>query len=242
MGMTGFVDRNNRIAVITGATGRAGQAISRSLAAAGARLLLVGSNPEKLSQFKAELGASDTQVRTYAADLRQREAAASVLEAAQLAFGRADILVHLVGGWMGGSTIPQIAPEDVETMLKQHLWTTFHLAQVFVPHFQANGWGRLLVVSSPNVALTPGKMGAYNIGKAAQEALIGTLAEELKGSPVTANVLRVRTIDVQADFQAAPAGRGTTPEEIAAAVLYLCSDQAAMINGARIPLYGSAWL
>ena len=76
--------------------------------------------------------------------------------------------------------------------------------------------------------------------KAAQEALIGTLAEELKGSPVTANVLRVRTIDVEASPEAAPGGRGTTPEEIAAAVLFLCSHQSSVINGARIPLYGSA--
>jgi 3-oxoacyl-[acyl-carrier protein] reductase len=240
MEQTGFGNLNKRTAIITGASGRAGQAVTKVFAAAGARLLLVGSNAEKLANLEREAGLSAEQVCTLAVDLRQPQAAQQVLQAALAAFGRADILVHLVGGWVGGQTVPETPQEALQTMLEQHLWTTFYLAQAFIPHFRANGWGRLIVVSSPNAALTPGKMGAYNVGKAAQEALIGTLAEELKGSPVTANVLRVRTIDVEASPEAAPGGRGTTPEEIAAAVLYLCSQQASMINGARIPLYGSA--
>ncbi len=68
------------------------------------------------------------------------------------------------------------------------------------------------------------------MGKAAQETLMATLAEEIKGSGVTANVLRVRTIDVNHERENHPAPRiasWTTPEEIAEAVLYLCSDAAA---------------
>ena len=127
-------------------------------------------------------------------------------------------------------------------MLQQHLWTTFYLAQAFIPHLVANGWGRLVVVSSPTVVDTPAKRLPYTIGKSAQEALILTLAKELAGSQVTANVLRVKTIDVEheRDRQPTPANQSwTTPEEIYAALLYLCSDEARAVNGARIPLYGS---
>jgi NAD(P)-dependent dehydrogenase (short-subunit alcohol dehydrogenase family) len=127
-------------------------------------------------------------------------------------------------------------------MLQQHLWTTFYLAKIFGPHLAANGWGRLIVVSSPSVATPPANGAPYTIGKSAQEALMLTLAEEFKGTGVTANVLRVRTIDVkhERDNQPSPkTASWTTPEEIAAAILYLCSDEAGMVNGARIPLYGS---
>jgi NAD(P)-dependent dehydrogenase (short-subunit alcohol dehydrogenase family) len=153
-----------------------------------------------------------------------------------------DILLHFVGGWIGGKPVTQVQLEEIASMLQQHLWTTFYLAQAFIPHLVANGWGRLVVVSSPTVADTPANRLPYTIGKSAQEALILTLAKELAGSQVTANWLRVKTIDVEheRDRQPAPANQSwTTPEEIFAALLYLCSDEAQAINGARIPLYGS---
>ncbi len=92
-----------------------------------------------------------------------------------------------------------------------------------------------------NVAVTTdGK--TETVGKSAQEALILTLAKELAGSHVTANVLRVKTFDVEHERDRQPPHANqswTTPEEIFTALLYLCSDEAQAVNGARIPLYGS---
>jgi NAD(P)-dependent dehydrogenase (short-subunit alcohol dehydrogenase family) len=119
----------------------------------------------------------------------------------------------------------------METMVSQHLWTTFHLAQAFTPGMTTNGWGRIIIVSSPVATNPAAKLGAYAIGKAAQEALLLTLAQEGKDSGVTANIIQVRSIDANS------AGKGTSPQEITAAILYLCSDMAARINGTKIPLY-----
>jgi 3-oxoacyl-[acyl-carrier protein] reductase len=87
-------------------------------------------------------------------------------------------------------------------------------------------------------------MAPYAVGKAALEALFGTLAREVAGTGVTANLLRVRKIDAEHARDAADAPKGaaswTSPEEIAAAIRYLCSDEAGAVNGARIPLYGGA--
>lgn len=125
-------------------------------------------------------------------------------------------------------------------MLQQHLWTTFYVVQAFVPHLAANGWGRIMAVSSP-AATRPGAKGvAYAAGKAAQEALLLTLAQELAGSGVTANLLVVRAIDAQHrrdSERTAETAAWTTPEEIASAIVYLCSDAAGVVNGAHIPLY-----
>jgi NAD(P)-dependent dehydrogenase (short-subunit alcohol dehydrogenase family) len=222
---------DNRVAVITGASGDLGRVVAKRLAEQGARLALFGRKAQRVEELAQELKLPPGRVLTGAYDLSDAAAARSAAEAVIKTFGRTDMLLHLVGGWNGGRTIVEVLGDDVAEMLQQHLWTTFHVAQAFVPHLVANHWGRIVVVSSPSAANPPAKGGPYSIGKAAEEALIATLAEELKDSGVTANVLRVRSIDVQP-------GRGTTPAEIAATILYLCSDEARVVNGARIPLYG----
>lgn len=233
---------NEQVVVITGATGGLGRVVAHRLAVIGARLVLVSSSAEKLEALENELNLAEDRTLSIAVDLSQPQAAQSVLDAGAAQFGRADILVHLVGGWIGGKPVPEVPVEDVSTMLQQHLWTTFYLAQAFGPHMSANGWGRMIVVSSPSAGAPPAKGAPYAIGKSAQEALMLTLAEEYKGTGVTANVLRVRSIDVKHERDTQPSPKTaawTTPEEIAATILYLCSDEAGIINGARIPLYGS---
>jgi NAD(P)-dependent dehydrogenase (short-subunit alcohol dehydrogenase family) len=231
-----------RIVVITGASGGLGKFVTHHLAELGARLVLVGTDEKKLAELGNGLPRSYKDWLAVPADLIQPGLADKVLQAALARFGRVDILLHFVGGWIGGKPVVEVQAQDIERMLQQHLWTTFYLAQAFVPHMLANGWGRLVIVSSPSVAATPANRAPYTIGKSAQEALILTLAHELSGSHVTANALRVKTIDVghERDRQPAPANRSwTTPEEIVAALLYLCSDEGQAVNGAHIPLYGS---
>ena len=101
--------------------------------------------------------------------------------------------------------------------------------------------GRIVVVSSPLASNPPAKMGPYVVGKAAQEALMLTIAKEVAGSGVTANVVQVRTIDAKHERDQSPSSKNaswTTPEEITAAILYLCSEDGKVVNGARLPLYG----
>lgn len=219
----------NRVFVITGATGSTGKAVSRALKDAGASLALLGAHPDRLSALVSELDLPPERILPLPADLTDPAATRAAAQAVMHKFNRLDGLIHLVGGWTGGSPVSEIDPADLDSMLAQHAWTTFHAAQAFIPHLTANGWGRVIVVSSPLARHPAGKGAAYAMGKAAQEALVLSLAQELKETGVTANILLVKSIGE----------KGTTPEELAAAVLYLCSDEAGKINGARIPLYGS---
>jgi NAD(P)-dependent dehydrogenase (short-subunit alcohol dehydrogenase family) len=104
------------------------------------------------------------------------------------------------------------------------------------------GWGRIVAVTTP-VASTPvAKMAPYAVGKAAEEALLRVVAREVAGTGVTANLVSVKKIDEARERETAPSPKNaswTTPEEIAAVMRQLCSDAAAPINGARIPLDGS---
>ncbi len=232
----------NRVAVITGAAGVLGRIVTKHLAERGTRLTLLGTNVDRLNELVRELNLPDDRVLTMAADLGNADATKAATEAVIKKFGRAEILLHFVGGWAGGTAVAEVAASVVNDMLQQHLWTTFNAAQAFVPALVANGWGRLIVISSSSAATPPAKGLPYTVGKAAQEALMLTLAEELKDTGVTANVLRVRAIDSkhERDQTRTPKNASwTTPEEIAATISYLCSDVAGVINGARIPLYSS---
>ncbi|OGO28357.1 MAG: hypothetical protein A2W33_10485, partial [Chloroflexi bacterium RBG_16_52_11] len=177
-----------------------------------------------------------------ALNFRHPDAAKAAAQETLDKFGRVDLLLHLVGGWTGGKSLVDVEDNQMDEMLQLHVWTTFRLVKAFVPHFLANRWGRIVVISSPNAGMPSPKSAPYAAAKAAQEALILALAQEIKGSGVTANVIRVQTIDVkhQRDREPGPMNTTwTTPEEIASTIVYLCSEEAKMVNGARIPLYGS---
>jgi NAD(P)-dependent dehydrogenase (short-subunit alcohol dehydrogenase family) len=220
-----------RVFVITGATGALGGLAARTFAGQGASLALLSNNPAKLQGLKEALKLPEARLLSLNADLRNSDSVGAAAETVLGKFGRLDGLIHLVGGWTGGKTIPQSGQEDFESMLGQHAWTTFHLFHAFAPALAANGWGRVMVVSVPFAARPLGKNAAYAAAKAAQENLVLSLAAELNADGVTANIIEVKSIDAEGT------GKGTPPAEIVAAMLYLCSDEAGRVNGARLPLH-----
>ncbi len=227
----------NRVVVITGATGGLGKVVTQTMAREGAQLALIGTHEQRLSQLAAEL---ETPPFTYVANLTDTQAAQSAAQAVVDRFGRVEVVLHLVGGWLGGKPVVETPPNDLAQMLEQHVWTTFYTAQAFVPHLVHNRWGRLMVVSSPTALRPTAKSGPYAIGKAGQQALMLTLAQELKGTGVTANSIFVSVIDTAHEREAAPSPKNAnwaTPEEIAALMVYLCSDEAQLVNGAQLPLH-----
>jgi len=208
-----------------------GRQTAHAFAAREHALALLGTDQNKLDSLARELNLPNDRLLTSVVDLRNGPAVHSTAEAVSAKFGRVDGLIHLIGGWVGGRTLSEAREDDLDSMLGQHVWTTFHLFQAFTPKLAANGWGRVLAISASTVPNPPGKSGPYTAAKAAQENLMLTLAAELKPSGVTSNIIQVRSIDVENK------GTGTTPADIIAAILYLFSDEAAKITGARIPLY-----
>ena len=217
--------------VITGATGELGKKTAEAFAARGHSLVLLDRNQDRLDALTEDLNLPAERLLVSMVDLRDGEAVRATAEAAAAKFGGVQALIHLVGGWVGEKTLVEGDAKDLDLMLSQHIWTTFHLFQAFVPQMAKNGWGRVMVVSASTVSNPPGKTGIYTAAKAAQENMVLTLAAELKEQGVTANIIQVRAIDV------GNTSKGTTPDEIVAAMSYLFSEEASKVNGARIPLY-----
>ena len=221
----------NRVVVITGATGALGIKTAHAFAARGDSLALLDRNQDRLDALTRDLNLPAERLFATVVELRDGAALHSIMEAIAAKFGRVDALIHLVGGWVGGKTLPESSADDLESMLGQHVWTTFHLFQSLGPKLAANGWGRVMIVSASTVPKPPEKRGIYSAAKAAQENLVLTLSAELKDKGVTANIIQVKAIDAENK------GTGTTPDEIVAAMNYLFSNEAGKVNGARIPLY-----
>jgi 3-oxoacyl-[acyl-carrier protein] reductase len=222
---------NKGAILITGATGALGAKTAHTLAANGYSLVLLDNDQNKLDALTRDLDLSADRIFASVVDLRTGEAVRSAAGAVSAKFGAVQGLIHLVGGWVGGRTLTEASADELESMLGQHVWTTFHLFQAFTPLLLKSRRGRVIVVSASTVPNPPGKTGVYTAAKAAQENLVLNLAAELKEQGVTANIIQVRAIDVT------NTGKGTTPGEIVAAMMYLLSDEAAKVSGARIPVY-----
>jgi short-subunit dehydrogenase len=218
--------------VITGATGILGNLVAKTFASNGHNIALLDRDQIKLDSLTRDLNLPSERLYTQTIDLLNGPAVHDSAEAVLSKFGRVSALIHLVGGWTGGKTIPESSVGDFESMLNQHAWTTLHLLQAFAPYLAASQHGRVMIVSMPVTVNPSAKMALYAAAKSAQESLVLTLAEEYKDSGLTANVIHVKSIDTKGD------GKGTTPAEIVSAMTYLFSDEAGKVNGARIPLYG----
>jgi NAD(P)-dependent dehydrogenase (short-subunit alcohol dehydrogenase family) len=229
------------VVLVTGATGPAGRAAARRFAADGARLALNGTDRARLEALIGDLGLSADSAMAAPGDLTDAGSARSVAASVEAAFGRIDVLLHLVGGWAGGTPVVDLDHAEIRRMLDQHLWTTLNVLQAVVPGMVARGFGRVIAVSSPS-AVNPGPRGAsYAIAKAAEEALVRSLAREHATDGITANLLVVKAIDAAHERETAPSRSNAswvTPEEVAEALAWLASPAAAAVNGARIPLDG----
>jgi NAD(P)-dependent dehydrogenase (short-subunit alcohol dehydrogenase family) len=233
-------DTTQRV-LVTGATGVLGRTVVRRFASEGARLALVGRDEDRLREVADEAGLAEDAWVPVLGELTDRAAAQAVADAAVARFGRIDVLVHLVGGWTGGTPVVDLDPDVLGGMLDQHLWTTLHLTGAVVPGMVARGFGRVLAVTSPFAANPAAKGASYAVGKAAQETLLRALARETAGTGVTVNIVVVRTIDAKHEREREPTPKNAawaTPEEIAETFAFLASPAASAINGARVPLDG----
>lgn len=231
---------DDRVVLIAGGTGSLGRAAATAFGQAGAAIALGGTDDARLAATAADLKLAEGRWASAIGDVTTADGARAAAAAAVQAFGRIDILVHAVGGFASGTGLAEADLDGARTLFDQHVWSTIHLAQAVVPGMVERGWGRILAATTAAAVNAPARSGPYAAAKAAQETLLRSLSKEV-GPGVTVNVVSVRKIDAEHERETAPSAKNapwTTPEEIAAIFVQLCSDDAAAINGAHIPLDG----
>jgi NAD(P)-dependent dehydrogenase (short-subunit alcohol dehydrogenase family) len=227
---------SGRLIAVTGAGGSLGPVLVPVLAARGARLALAGRSLDGLRDL-----AGDADVE--AVDLLDETATRTWAERLRAAHGAVDGVVHLVGGWRGGTAIEDAPVEDWAAMEAQLVRTTQVVTRAFLAPLLASGRGRFVIVSSGQAQAPTHTNAAYAAAKAAAETWTLALADRLRGSGSTANIVVVGAIVTPAMRRESPGkdyASFTPAEEIAEAICYLAGDAAAAMNGQRVTLRGGA--
>ena len=238
-------DLTGRVAVIPGGLGGLGQAVTQEFIEAGAVVVAVGSSEhaETITRLRARLGEGSERFffeRADAGDEAQVEAMTwSVVERHH----RLDVLVNLVGGWQAGQPVSSLELATWRDMLDQNLNTAFLLSKYAARPMIQQQWGAILHVSSRGALSGRRNAAAYAVAKNAMLTLMEVQSEELRGENVTVNAILPSIIDTpanRANMPTADFSRWLKAEDVARVLLFLASDDARLISGASIPVYGQA--
>ncbi|MDY6874796.1 MAG: SDR family NAD(P)-dependent oxidoreductase [Chloroflexota bacterium] len=231
-----------KVILISGATGALGSAVTREFARTEARLALTGRSEHKLERLVAEVGLPAERIFTVPADVTQADGVRDMMEVIVARFERVDVLLNTVGGWRGDKSVGETEVEQWERMLTLNLRSAFLLSRAVLPGMLESGWGRIVHVSSRVAVVPRARQAGYSVAKMGVITLTEVIAAEVKGSGITANVILPSIIDTPANRKMMPkadSGKWVEPERFGATMRFLCSDDAASINGARIPIYGA---
>jgi NAD(P)-dependent dehydrogenase (short-subunit alcohol dehydrogenase family) len=157
-------------------------------------------------------------------------------------YGRIDVLVNTVGGYAGGIKLWETDPKVFSQMIDLNLRSGYLLARNVVPAMLKQKSGTIVNIAAKAAFDHAAGASAYAASKAAAVAMMDSLAEDLKGTGVRVNSILPSIIDTPANRRAMPNAdfaKWPKPEEIARVVLFLCSDDARLIHGAAIPVYGN---
>ncbi|MDR3372313.1 MAG: 3-oxoacyl-[acyl-carrier-protein] reductase [Ancalomicrobiaceae bacterium] len=238
-------DLSGRHALVTGATGGIGGAIAEALHARGATVALSGTRAEVLEALRAKLGE---RAEVFPADLSDRASVDALVPAVEKAFGKLDILVNNAGITRDG-LLMRMKDEDWDKVLEVDLTSGFRLARACLRGMMKRRIGRIIGITSVvGVTGNPGQ-GNYAAAKAGMIGMSKSLAQEVASRGITVNTvapgfIETAMTDVLEDKQRetilgrVPAGRLGTSAEIAAAVVYLASNEAAYVTGQTLHVNG----
>lgn len=239
-------DFSGRVALITGATGGLGPAVVRAFIEAGAVVVGVSekSGQEREAPLRALLsGEAHERLSLVAADARDEASVAQVVSDVQVKHGRLDILVNGVGGFHAGEPVTAMDLNTWQRMFDLNLRPTFLFSKYAGRLMAGRNWGRIINVSSRAARSGRKNAAAYATAKNAVITLTEAQAEELRDVGVTVNAILPSIIDTLANRAAMPSAdtsRWPTPDQVAWVVLFLASEDAELISGASIPVYGRA--
>ena len=238
-------DLSGKSALVTGASGGIGGAIARALHKQGATVGLSGTRVEPLEKLKAELGE---RAHVLPADLGDPAAIEALLKSADAALGGIDILINNAGLTRDNLAM-RMKDEDWQKVIDVNLTAGFRLARGAMRGMMKKRWGRIVGITSVvGVTGNPGQAN-YAAAKAGMIGMSKSLAQEVASRAITVNCVAPGFIETQMTgalnedqkariMTAIPAGRLGQSDEIAAAVVYLASPEAAYVTGQTIHVNG----
>ncbi len=241
---------NGKTAIVTGGASGFGAGIVQTFLAEGARVMIADINGDAAQDLAAQLGSAAVAQQVDVSDGASVQAMA---DAAQAAYGQLDILVNNAGVTHLPTPLEEVGEEDFDRVFNVNMKSVYLTARAFVPAMKARGAGAILNVAS-TAGLSPRpNLNWYNASKGWMITATKTMAVELAPSGVRVNAIcpvagetpllrsfmGEDTPEIRAKFLSTiPLGRFSTPQDMANAALFLCSDEASMITGTALEVDG----
>jgi serine 3-dehydrogenase (NADP+) len=234
---------SGKTAIVTGASSGIGEATSRALAAAGAKVMLVARRADRLEQLAMEIGSS-AKIRIL--DLSDPEAAQKLLDAACAEFGKVDILVNNAG-ILRTSHVDTFDLAELDPIIAINYAAVVRTSLLFARHMKANRAGQIVNLSSIGASITASGTGIYGGLKRALDSFTDVLRIELAGSGVRIGLIAPGTTTTEIFDDMKQRGQPgwdeyippMVPADVAKAILFMC-EQTGNANAARMHIYATS--
>jgi NAD(P)-dependent dehydrogenase (short-subunit alcohol dehydrogenase family) len=235
-----MAELDGRVIAIAGAAGGLGPTVARRLANDGATIAATDVNQERLDELGTDLGLPEDRYDGRTVDLLSEDATREWASALVDRFGRVDVLLHLVGGWKGGDPIATTPLSEYEWLHDLLVHTVQHTTRAFYEQLADSDHGRFVLVSSSQAQSPSGTNASYAATKAAAESWTLALADSLKDTNATANIVVINAILTPSMREKNPDKKFptfTSTDDLAEAIRYVLGDSAAKMNGKRLELH-----
>ena len=231
------------VALVAGGTGGLGRAVSLAFLQEDAKVVVTYRKQEEFDAFKSAAAASDARLEGHGVDVTDEAAVRQLIERVLAKHGRLEALVNAVGGYAGGMKVWELERKVFDHLLALNLRSGYALSRAALPVMLKQGLGAIVNVASKAAFDHVAGVAAYAASKAAAVAMMDSLAADVKGTGVRVNSILPSIIDTEANRKAMPKAdfaKWPKPEDIARVILFLCSDDARVIHGTAIPVYGDS--
>jgi NAD(P)-dependent dehydrogenase (short-subunit alcohol dehydrogenase family) len=233
---------SGKIALVTGGTGGLGKAVSLAFLREGAAVIATYVKREEADALK-DIAGGNAKLELLPLDVTDESACRNLVDGVTARYGRLDILVNTIGAYAGGKPLWETEPRVFHLMMSLNLNSGFNMARAGVPAMLKQKSGAIVNIAAKAAFDHAAGAAAYAASKSAALALFDCLAQDLKGSGVRVNSVLPSIIDTEANRKAMPDAdfsKWPKPEEIAQVILFLASDQAKVVHGAAVPVYGQS--
>jgi 3-oxoacyl-[acyl-carrier protein] reductase len=232
-----------RAALVTAGSRGLGRATAVALAGEGVRVMVSSRDEGRLAEARDELRATGVEVETVAADITDPAVPAMLVEATVAAFGTVDIVIANAGGPPAGHAL-DLDDSRLDDALNANLKSAVRLVRSAVPVMRSGGWGRICCITSYSVVQPVPGLALSNTARAGLWAWAKTAAQDLaaEGNGITLNLLCPGPHATDRMRELGGSGVMGDPGDFGAVVAFLCSSQAAFVNGAALVVDGGATL
>ena len=235
--------KQNRNVLITGGTGILGSAVTKAYLAQGDSVAVTYLFENEVERFKAFNPELSEDVPFLFANVTEEAEVQKTIGEFLSKFGTLDVLVNIVGGFVGGIPTAELEESRWDFMMNLNLKSVFLCCKTVIPHMTERGYGKIINVSARAGLKGEAGLSAYCVSKSGVRTLTESLAAEVMDSGVNVNAIMPSIMDTPANRESMPDeehDRWVAPVDVAKVICFLTSDDAAVINGAAIPVYGRA--